>query len=108
MTNGTEQSVGPFYVNYVFHDSVLSEWVGHEQYSAMKRIGMEGIVLKPGETHQGGDNLEIRAETIDPAKLKDIVETQNAVEIQLVHTDTNEVLASYRIRQFAYVDHPEA
>lgn len=104
INNQTRDNIGPIHINYVFHDDLIQEYLTLNSYSSHKTIGLKGITLKAGETYKGGDNVEVIEKVIDLKKIESIVTDNNAVEMQLIDINTNEIVASKWIRNFQYVD----
>jgi hypothetical protein len=105
-TNKSDMTVGPFYINYVFHDNFLTTHLKNNEYSPFKGLGAKEdiITLNSGEIRQGGVSIEVKVpiKSVDKEKLKDIVRN-NAVEIQLVNIKNNIVFTNHWIRNFAFI-----
>ncbi|CAM3400719.1 hypothetical protein [Marinicrinis lubricantis] len=104
LTNVSKEDLLSSYILFNFHDDILEVLLlNHESYSPYKRLGgAENIVsLKSGETTQGSVSLEVKVDVgIELDELKETIEDSDSVQIQLLDTESDNVLASLWIHRF--------
>ncbi|HIW33309.1 MAG TPA: hypothetical protein IAA29_11040 [Candidatus Paenibacillus intestinavium] len=104
LKNSSNEFIGPFFINYVFYGDMIQQYLDRDEYSSYKIMGGPGIQLKPSETYQGGDNIEIIDVIAEPKQLQDEITNNNTIEIQIIDINTEEIVESQWINNFRYVN----
>ena len=100
--NQTKENAGPFYVNIVIHDEKLQDYLGLEQYSSYEKMGYEGLEIEAGDVFQSGESLQTSKGIGE--LYKGLNPEHQLVELQMVNSTTEEVIASQWIHNFEFVD----
>ncbi|MBU5444573.1 hypothetical protein [Paenibacillus sp. MSJ-34] len=101
-TNYSNNTVGPLYFEFIFHDKLLVDYLGKENYSPDKRLNTPNT-LHPNETFKSSVTLELSINNEEAFKVIQelLEENKNTVEIRLIRVDDERVLASDSIMQFS-------
>jgi len=102
--NHSKENVGPFYIKYIFHHKILHEYFGVKEYPSYNSTEPTEVTLIPNETFQGGNNIETLEEHVDISSLQDAITNTQAIEIQLIDIETENIIASQWINKFKHVD----